>query len=81
MSAFLGPIVEERRLLAKEGKPLPDDMLQWMIEKTTKHGITDIEHISAMQLLLTFAAIHTTTLSATAMWVDLVSAYSDHFIC
>lgn len=67
LNEFLRPVIEERRLLMKEGRPVPDDMLQWMIDKTTTHGITNVEHVTDMQLLLTFAAIHTTTLSATAM--------------
>lgn len=67
MSAFLDPIITERRQLLKEGRPVPDDMLQWMIEKADKHGITDVGHLTSMQLLLTFAAIHTTSMSVTAM--------------
>lgn len=67
IQAFLEPIVEERRGWMKEGKAVPEDLLQWMIEKTAEHGISDIGHLTDMQLLLTLASIHTTTLSATGM--------------
>lgn len=67
MRSFLEPLVDERRALMEEGKDVPDDLLQWMVEKTTEHGITDVGHLTQMQLLLTLASIHTTTLSATAM--------------
>lgn len=73
MSKFLGPLVTERRQLLKEGKPVPDDMFQWIIEKAQKNGITELEHLASMQLLLTFAAIHTTSLTATAMMYDLAT--------
>ncbi|KAG8162698.1 hypothetical protein KVR01_007176 [Diaporthe batatas] len=71
MREFLEPMVAKRRQLMREGHPVPDDLLQWMVEKTGEHGITDVGHLTDMQLLLTLAAIHTTTLSATAMLYDL----------
>lgn len=64
---FLTPLVTERRRLLREGKVVPDDLLQWMIEKATAHDILDMGHLTDMQLLMTMAAIHTTTLSATGM--------------
>lgn len=48
-------------------RPVPDDLFQWMLEKSMKHGIVNLQHLTDMQLLIIFAAIHTTTLSATAM--------------
>lgn len=71
MREFLAPMVARRRALMREGEPVPDDLLQWMVEKTAEHGITDVGHLTDMQLLLTLAAIHTTTLAATAMLYDL----------
>lgn len=67
LNAFLKPVVDERRALMAEGRPVPDDMFQWMIEKTAAHGIHNDLDLAQMQLLLIFAAIHTTTLSATAL--------------
>lgn len=67
MTAILKPMVEERRRLAQEGKEVPDDVLQWMIEKTTENGISNLDHLVQMQLLITLASIHTTSLAVTAM--------------
>lgn len=67
LRTLLEPLVKERRQLIKEGKPVPEDILQWMVEKTSAHDIHEMEHLVQMQLLLTMAAIHTTTASATGM--------------
>lgn len=69
MKEFLAPLVSERRrrLVHQDGKPVPEDVLQWMVEKTTKHGITDITDLVDMKLMLTLASIHTTSLSVTGM--------------
>lgn len=83
LQALLAPMVEERRrrlLLLRGGERgasgVPaddgdgdggDDVLQWMVEKTTDNGILDAGHLAQMQLLLTMAAIHTTSLSVTGM--------------
>lgn len=67
MQEFFEPLVATRRQLMKEGKEVPDDVLQWMLEKTMSNGILDVGHLTDMQLLLTLASIHTTSLSATAM--------------
>lgn len=60
--AFLAPVIAERRKLMKEGKQLPDDMLQWMMNKTAEYDITDGD-LCQVQLDLSMAAIHTTTLT------------------
>ncbi len=67
MRVFLEPVLEERRRLKAEGQPLPDDTLQWMLNRAEASGITDAADITHMQLLLTMAAVHTTTLTATRM--------------
>lgn len=61
------PMLEERKALMEADRPVPDDLFQWMLEKSMKHGIVNLQHLTDMQLLIIFAAIHTTTLSATAM--------------
>jgi cytochrome P450 len=50
---------------------MPSDTLQWMLDKTEAEGITDVAVITNMQLLLTMAAIHTTTLTTTYILHDL----------
>ena len=64
---FLGPVIDERRRLKAAGEQLPDDTLQWLLNRADDAGITDVADITHMQLLLTMAAIHTTTLTATRM--------------
>jgi cytochrome P450 len=66
--AILRPIVEARRKAEKEdaGYQKSDDMLQWLMDGQTK--LSDRE-LAKMQLDLSFAAIHTTTLTATNVYV------------
>jgi cytochrome P450 len=59
---FLRPVIAERRQMAKDGKALPDDMLQWMLNKCQDFGLTD-EDMAILQLNLSLAAIHTTSLT------------------
>lgn len=62
---YFRPLVEER-VNARETDPnwqAPDDMLQWMINRAPKNII--LSEIARSQLILTFAAIHTTTMTAT----------------
>lgn len=64
---FLKPVVAAR-LQAMEDDPKyekPDDMLQWLLEGSLKSGRADVERIARLQLGVTFAAIHTTTLTTT----------------
>ncbi|RYP88811.1 hypothetical protein DL769_000225 [Monosporascus sp. CRB-8-3] len=70
MKAFLEPVIGERRRLKLAGDRLPDDALQWIPEKAEAAGITGITDLANMQLLLTMAAIHTTTLTTTRILYD-----------
>lgn len=70
MAGLLGPIVQERRQLVREGKPVPEDVLQWMLEKldaASPNGEAPIDQSVQNQLVLTQAAIHTTTIAITAL--------------
>jgi len=60
---FMKPVVEARKKLPAEEKP--DDMLQWLMENQGKFGDDSSEKLARLQLSLSFAAIHTTTLTAT----------------
>lgn len=63
---FLRPIVEERRKGAEnEDWQKPNDMLQWIIDSQHKFGKADAQHLARVQLEVSFAAIHTTTLTTT----------------
>lgn len=73
---LLEPLVKERRQLKKEGQPGREDVLQWMVDKmdgAAAGGEMDMQTLVQGQLLLTVAAIHTTSLSLTAMLYDLAS--------
>lgn len=64
--AFLRPVVTTRR--QKESQPgyeKPDDMLQWLMDGQEKFGGKDDKQMAKFQLGISFAAIHTTTLTAT----------------
>ncbi|KAH8673885.1 cytochrome P450 [Xylariales sp. PMI_506] len=69
---FLAPIIAERRKMMKEGSIMPDDMLQWMLDKSDNYNLTDAD-MSELQLNLTLAAIHTTTLTTALILYDLVA--------
>jgi hypothetical protein len=43
---------------------MPDDMLQWIIDGQIAGGETDAVELAKMQLAISMAAIHTTTLVA-----------------
>lgn len=66
---FLSPIIHERRQLMAKGEELPDDMLQWMLNKSTEDELPDTA-LANLQLGLSLAAIHTTTLTTTLAYVS-----------
>ena len=71
---LLAPIIKERREAGdKEGYEKPNDMLQWMMDsRIKKHSHDRDYHYQAEhQLILAFAAIHTTTNAVTHMLYDL----------
>ncbi|KAI5918729.1 ent-kaurene oxidase [Camillea tinctor] len=69
--AFFKPIIKKRRAAMKAGEEMPDDTLQWMINKADENKITD-DMLAEIQLNLSMAAIHTTTLTVTMILYDLV---------
>ncbi|KAK8111355.1 Cytochrome P450 monooxygenase ATR2 [Apiospora kogelbergensis] len=68
---FLFPIISERREAMKNGSELSDDMLQWMLNKAESNGISD-DRLTELQLGLSLAAIHTTTMAVTDLLNDVV---------
>jgi hypothetical protein len=63
----LEPIVRER-MEAEKNDPnwqKPEDMMQWLLNRGAEHGAVTVEQLAKMQLGLIFAAIHTTTMTAT----------------
>lgn len=66
---FLMPIIHERKTMMAHGQEMPDDMLQWMLNKSGDYNVQDDAEIASMQLTLSMAAIHTTSMTATHMYV------------
>ena len=63
----LQPMVQER-MEAEKNDPnwqKPDDMMQWLLNRSAEHGVVSVEGLAKVQLGLIFAAIHTTTMTAT----------------
>ncbi|KAK0610797.1 cytochrome P450 [Immersiella caudata] len=70
--AFMQPVVEARKRLPADQKP--DDMLQWLMESQQKFGDDNsVEKLARLQLGLSFAAIHTTTMTATNAFYNLAA--------
>ncbi len=71
--AFMRPLIERRKEASKESElEKPDDMLQWMIDGQDKYTDSNSQNLAKVQLGLGFAAIHTTTLTATNASVPLL---------
>ncbi|KAJ5350813.1 hypothetical protein N7541_008540 [Penicillium brevicompactum] len=63
---FFEPIVQARREAAKDPNyTKPDDMLQWLLNRSADSKDQSTRHIVKMQLLLIFAGIHSTTVTTT----------------
>ncbi|ROT43005.1 cytochrome P450 [Sodiomyces alkalinus F11] len=65
---FLRPIVAARRNAEAQASPdyvKPDDMLQWIMDSQKKFGEKNDEDLANYQLGVSFAAIHTTTMTTT----------------
>ncbi|GAB1316846.1 hypothetical protein MFIFM68171_07056 [Madurella fahalii] len=72
---FLRPIVAARRRMMDSEKP--DDMLQWIMDAQDKFKQYTTEELARIQLGISFAAIHTTTLTTTNAFYNL-AAYPEY---
>lgn len=73
------PIIRRRRELeSTTGYRKPFDLLQWMMDIARPHEAAE-SHLAHRQLLLSFAAIHTTTMAAVNALYDLC-AYPETII-
>jgi cytochrome P450 len=64
---FLRPVVAARQQMKDSEKP--DDMLQWLMNGQDKFKRYATEELARLQLGISFAAIHTTTLTTTNAYV------------
>lgn len=65
---FIRPLIVARKKSLKEDPDFqkPDDIMQWILDDgQDKYGEQGIQELTEIQLGLTFAAIHTTTMSTT----------------
>jgi cytochrome P450 len=67
---FLVPIIHQRKKAMANGAEVPDDVLQWMLNKSAKWQISD-EELAEEQLNMSLAAIHTTTMATTDILSEL----------
>ncbi|KAJ4994467.1 cytochrome P450 [Stagonosporopsis vannaccii] len=73
LADYLCPLIEKRREAAKDANwEKPDDMTQWMLDRGAGDNI-NVEQLAKCQLSLIFAAIHTTSLTATNIFYTLAT--------
>ncbi|CAK7217407.1 hypothetical protein SCUCBS95973_003141 [Sporothrix curviconia] len=71
---FMRPVINLRKkVTADTDAEKPDDMLQWLIEALPKYPDANSQNLTKVQLGLSFAAIHTTTLAATNAFYNLAA--------
>ncbi|KAM0283941.1 hypothetical protein ACHAO9_009467 [Fusarium lateritium] len=71
---FLEPVVASRiDAMSDPSYEKPDDFLQWLIDGKDKFPDKNSQNLAKVQLGLTFAAVHTTTLTATNAFYDLAA--------
>ncbi|PSR87239.1 ent-kaurene oxidase [Coniella lustricola] len=73
---FIRPLVEARKKAIKNDPDFqkPDDILQWLLDDgQAKYGEQAVQELTEVQLGLTFAAIHTTTISTTNAFYTLAT--------
>ncbi|KAL0935965.1 ent-kaurene oxidase [Colletotrichum truncatum] len=71
---FLRPVVAARREAAKDPEhQKPYDMLQWIMDAQTKYGDKEDKELARYQLGISFAAIHTTTVTTTNAFYTLAA--------
>ncbi|KAL1838832.1 hypothetical protein VTJ49DRAFT_2189 [Mycothermus thermophilus] len=68
---FMRPVVAARQKMSDDEKP--NDMLQWIMDGQIKFKQYTTEELARLQLALSFAAIHTTTLTATNVFYSLAA--------
>ncbi|PKS08122.1 hypothetical protein jhhlp_005397 [Lomentospora prolificans] len=71
---FMSPVVEARKEIALDPTAeKPDDMLQWLVDAQEKFPDKNSQNLAKVQLGLSFAAIHTTCLTATNAFYSLAA--------
>ncbi|KAJ9132428.1 Cytochrome P450 [Pleurostoma richardsiae] len=73
--AFMRPLIKLRKDVMAHDLDVekPDDMLQWLIDGQEKYTDANSQNLAKVQLGLSFAAIHTTTLTATNAFYNIAA--------
>ncbi|KAH7015594.1 cytochrome P450 [Ilyonectria destructans] len=72
---FMMPVVKRREEAAKDPAfEKPTDMLQWIMDAREKFPDKNSRNMAKVQLGISFAAIHTTTLTATNAFYDVAAS-------
>ncbi|KAI0593268.1 cytochrome P450 [Biscogniauxia sp. FL1348] len=72
--AFLFPVVDKRIKDASDPScEKPDDMLTWLLERRPNFPDEKSQNLAKVQLGVSFAAIHTTTLTVTNAFYDIAA--------
>ncbi|KAK7409073.1 hypothetical protein QQX98_008734 [Neonectria punicea] len=71
---FMAPVIKRRQEAAADPSfEKPMDMLQWIMDAQPKFSDKTSQNLAKVQLGISFAAIHTTTLTATNAFYDLAA--------
>lgn len=73
---YLRPIIKQRERAAREDPDYqkPDDLLQWVLDDgQIKYGQQGEQELAGIQLGLTFAAIHTTSMTTTNAFYNIAA--------
>ena len=73
MERLIGPVVRERLEQLQRGEKLKSDMTTWNILNTDPDRRGDIAFQARAQLIMSLAAIHTTSIQSSHTWLDLAA--------
>ncbi|KAI1367948.1 cytochrome P450 [Xylaria arbuscula] len=75
---IINPIIRERRDAQAEGADKPQDLLQWMMDAAQNDFESNPDSLAHIQLLLSLASIHTTTMAVAHALYDMC-AHPEYF--
>ena len=73
MKRLMKPVLEERVKADREGREKAVNMTAWNMDNSPPSLARDLTYQSHLQILVSMAAIHTTTMSSSHMWFDLAA--------
>ena len=73
MKTLMEPVLKERIEADRDGKERPDNMVTWNMDNAPPGKAVDVAYQSHLQILVSMAAIHTTTMTSSHAWFDLAA--------